>query len=66
MVGTTRPRVSEFLNRFRREGHIEYDHGQIRVRDSLLNVVQRETPVRLTMRDGRSVGVERPRRDIPS
>ena len=38
MIGTTRSRVSFFMNRFRRLGFIEYD-GQIRVHKSLLNVV---------------------------
>jgi CRP-like cAMP-binding protein len=38
MVGTTRSRVSFFMNRFRRLGLIEYN-GRIRVHRSLLNVV---------------------------
>ena len=38
MVGTTRSRVSFFMNRFRKLGFVEYD-GQIRVHKSLLNVV---------------------------
>jgi CRP-like cAMP-binding protein len=38
MVGTTRSRVSFFMNRFRRLGLIEYN-GRIRVHKSLLNVV---------------------------
>ncbi|HEX4758660.1 MAG TPA: Crp/Fnr family transcriptional regulator [Terracidiphilus sp.] len=38
MVGTTRSRVSFFMNRFRKLGFIEY-HGRIRVHKSLLNVV---------------------------
>jgi CRP-like cAMP-binding protein len=38
MVGTTRSRVSFFMNRFRKLGFIEYNGG-IRVRKSLLNVV---------------------------
>ncbi len=38
MIGTTRPRVSFFMNRFRRLGFIEYKDG-IRVYSSLLNVV---------------------------
>jgi CRP-like cAMP-binding protein len=38
MVGTTRSRVSSFMNRFRRLGLIEYN-GCIRVHRSLLNVV---------------------------
>ena len=38
MVGTTRARVSFFMNRFRRLGFIEYN-GCIRVHNALLNVV---------------------------
>jgi CRP/FNR family transcriptional regulator, cyclic AMP receptor protein len=38
MVGTTRSRVSFFMNRFRKLGFIDYD-GRIRVHRSLLNVV---------------------------
>ena len=38
MIGTTRSRVSFFMNRFRRLGLIEYN-GRIRVHRALLNVV---------------------------
>jgi CRP-like cAMP-binding protein len=38
MIGTTRSRVSFFMNRFRKLGFIEYS-GRIRVNKSLLNVV---------------------------
>jgi CRP/FNR family transcriptional regulator, cyclic AMP receptor protein len=38
MIGTTRSRVSFFMNRFRKLGFIEYD-GRIRVHKSLLNVI---------------------------
>jgi CRP-like cAMP-binding protein len=38
MIGTTRSRVSFFMNRFRSLGYIEYN-GHIRVHKSLLNVV---------------------------
>jgi CRP/FNR family transcriptional regulator, cyclic AMP receptor protein len=38
MIGTTRSRVSFFMNRFRNLGYIEY-RGRIRVNKSLLNVV---------------------------
>ncbi|MGD0024208.1 MAG: Crp/Fnr family transcriptional regulator [Xanthobacteraceae bacterium] len=38
-IGTTRPRVSFFMNKFRRQGFIEYDrHGYVTVRNSLRNV----------------------------
>jgi len=38
MIGTTRSRVSFFMNRFRKLGYIEYN-GRIRVNKSLLNMV---------------------------
>jgi CRP/FNR family cyclic AMP-dependent transcriptional regulator len=41
MIGTTRSRVSFFMNRFRKLGFIEYN-GRIRVHKALLNVVLHE------------------------
>jgi len=41
MIGTTRSRVSFFMNRFRRLGYIEYK-GRIRVNKSLLKVLLSE------------------------
>ncbi len=38
MIGTTRSRVSFFMNRFREHGFIDYN-GRIRVHKSLLNVI---------------------------
>jgi CRP-like cAMP-binding protein len=38
MIGTTRSRVSSFMNKFRQLGFIDYN-GHIEVRSSLLNVV---------------------------
>jgi CRP-like cAMP-binding protein len=38
MIGTTRSRVSFFMNRFRKRGFIEYN-GRIQVHKSLLNVI---------------------------
>ncbi|GAC1501772.1 MAG: hypothetical protein NVS1B14_06300 [Vulcanimicrobiaceae bacterium] len=38
MIGTTRSRVSFFLNKFRKLGFIDYN-GSMRVHSSLLNVV---------------------------
>jgi CRP/FNR family transcriptional regulator, cyclic AMP receptor protein len=38
MIGTTRSRVSFFMNRFRKLGFVSYD-GRIQVHKSLLNVV---------------------------
>jgi CRP/FNR family transcriptional regulator, cyclic AMP receptor protein len=40
MVGTTRPRVSHFMNRFREHGFIDYsDTGGLTVHSGLLSVV---------------------------
>ena len=43
MIGTTRSRVSFFMNRFRKLGYIDYD-GQIHVHKSLVNVLIHEPP----------------------
>jgi len=43
MIGTTRSRVSFFMNRFRDLGFIDYNGG-IRVHSSLLNVVLHDQP----------------------
>lgn len=39
MVGTTRSRVSFFMNRFKKLGFVEYDGTGMKVHSSLLNVV---------------------------
>jgi CRP/FNR family cyclic AMP-dependent transcriptional regulator len=39
MVGTTRSRVSFFMNRFRKLGFVDYGESGLRVHSSLLNVV---------------------------
>ena len=39
MIGTTRSRVSFFMNRFRDLGFVKYDENGIQVRRSLLNVI---------------------------
>jgi CRP/FNR family cyclic AMP-dependent transcriptional regulator len=39
MVGTTRSRVSFFMNRFRKLGFIDYGDGGLQVHSSLLNIV---------------------------
>jgi CRP-like cAMP-binding protein len=39
MVGTTRSRVSFFMNRFRQMGFIGYNSEELQVHSSLLNVV---------------------------
>ena len=41
MIGTTRSRVSFFMNRFRKLGFIEYN-GEIRIHNSLLNIFLHE------------------------
>jgi CRP-like cAMP-binding protein len=38
MIGTTRPRVNHFMNKFRRLGHIDYEGGVIFVHSSLANM----------------------------
>jgi CRP/FNR family cyclic AMP-dependent transcriptional regulator len=43
MIGTTRSRVSFFMNKFRKMGFITYN-GQIEVHSSLLNVVLHDQP----------------------
>jgi CRP/FNR family transcriptional regulator, cyclic AMP receptor protein len=39
MIGTTRSRVSFFLNRFRDLGYIDYDCSEMRINSSLVNIV---------------------------
>lgn len=41
MIGTTRPRVSFFMNKFRKLGFIDYN-GELQVHSSLLSVVLRD------------------------
>jgi len=43
MIGTTRARVSFFMNKFRKLGFIEYN-GKLQVHSSLLNMVLHEKP----------------------
>jgi CRP/FNR family transcriptional regulator, cyclic AMP receptor protein len=43
MVGTTRSRVSFFMNKFRKLGYIDYN-GHLEVHNSLLNVVLYDWP----------------------
>src|ERR1700674_3614956 len=43
MIGTTRSRVSFFMNKFRKLGFIEYN-GKLEVHNSLLNVVLHDNP----------------------
>ncbi len=47
MIGTTRSRVSFFMNRFRRWGFIDYHAGDaVQVHSSLLNIVLLDQPVK--------------------
>ena len=39
MIGTTRSRVSFFMNRFRELGFLDYGEGGLQVHSSLLNIV---------------------------
>jgi len=43
MIGTTRSRVSFFMNKFRKLGFIEYN-GKLEVHNSLLNVILYDQP----------------------
>jgi CRP/FNR family transcriptional regulator, cyclic AMP receptor protein len=43
MIGTTRSRVSFFMNKFRKLGFIRYN-GSIEVHSSLLNVILHDQP----------------------
>jgi CRP/FNR family cyclic AMP-dependent transcriptional regulator len=43
MIGTTRSRVSTFMNKFRKLGFINYN-GTLEVHNSLLNVVLHDNP----------------------
>ncbi|MGY4306961.1 CRP/FNR family cyclic AMP-dependent transcriptional regulator [Bradyrhizobium sp. USDA 4369] len=43
MIGTTRSRVSHFMNKFRKLGFIDYN-GHLEIRSSLLNVVLHDQP----------------------
>ena len=61
MVGTTRSRVSFFMNRFRKLGFIKYDVGDnLHVHSSLLNVVLRDDePVSVATPDSAKLTVGR-------
>jgi CRP/FNR family transcriptional regulator, cyclic AMP receptor protein len=43
MIGTTRSRVSVFMNKFRKLGFIDYN-GELEVHNSLLNVILHDNP----------------------
>ena len=61
MIGTTRSRVSFFMNRFRKLGFVEYN-GRIRVHKSLLNVVLHD---HLTERNAASPDLVGTQKHIP-
>jgi len=44
MIGTTRSRVSFFMNKFRKLGYIDYhgSNGEVHVRSSLLKILLRD------------------------
>ena len=50
MVGTTRSRVSFFMNKFRQLGFINYN-GHIEVRPALLNVILHDKQAGERMKD---------------
>jgi CRP/FNR family transcriptional regulator, cyclic AMP receptor protein len=65
MVGTTRSRVSFFLNRFRKLGFIDYDIGDsLHVRSSLLRVVLDDDDARVLTRPGRRTSHARTRKAL--
>ena len=43
MVGTTRSRINQFMNKFRKLGYIDYK-GNIEVNNSLMNLVLHDQP----------------------
>jgi CRP-like cAMP-binding protein len=44
MVGTTRARINQFMNKFKKLGYIEYN-GQIKVHNSLFNIILIDQPL---------------------
>jgi CRP/FNR family cyclic AMP-dependent transcriptional regulator len=58
MIGTTRARVSFFMNKFRKMGFIEYN-GNLKVHNSLLNMVLYEKPEIGTKKEGQRREAER-------
>jgi CRP/FNR family cyclic AMP-dependent transcriptional regulator len=51
MVGTTRPRINFFMNRFRALGFIDYNNAALQVHSELLNVVLHDWPVTAPLAD---------------
>ena len=54
MIGTTRSRVSFFMNKFRKLGFVDYN-GKLEVHNSLLNVVLHDKP---EIRGNKEIGAE--------
>lgn len=50
MIGTTRSRVSHFMNRFRKMGLIDYN-GTMKVHSSLMSVILNDNPSRIRERE---------------
>ena len=50
MVGTTRSRINQFMNKFRKLGYIDYN-GKIKVNNSLLNLILHDQPQAAHPRD---------------
>jgi CRP/FNR family cyclic AMP-dependent transcriptional regulator len=62
MIGTTRSRVSKFMNKFRRLGFISYN-GHLEVHSSLLSVVLNDPPNKgVALRDAAADTVTSPRK----
>jgi CRP/FNR family cyclic AMP-dependent transcriptional regulator len=55
MIGTTRPRVNFFMNKFKKLGFIRYNGG-LQVHNSLLTVVLHDTPPRQGVRPSKIQG----------
>lgn len=62
MVGTTRSRVSFFMNRFRKLGFVEYN-GRIHVNKSLMNVILHDQSFRKSAVGASLVGTDSDRAD---
>ena len=66
MVGTTRSRVSFFMNRFRKLGFIKYDSQNLHVHSSLLKIVLHDESEPAANRGGDSNGHERKTPEAPA
>jgi hypothetical protein len=62
MIGTTRSRVSFFMNKFRKLGFIDYN-GHLKIHNSLLNVILHDNPS--LKRSRKVIVVFRPRPEVP-